>query len=206
MSDYIIGLTGGIGSGKTTVSNIFNELHIEIIDADIIARDVVAKGSNGLKAIKKHFGNDVIEPNGELNRALLRQKIFSNKADKDWLNGLLHPLIRDEIISQALSATSKYCIISAPLLIENKLTNLVNRVLVVDVTETTQLKRTTSRDNNTIEQVQAIIDSQITRKERLTHANDIISNENCSIAKLRETIIKLHREYLLYAEQKMFNK
>ena len=206
MSDFIIGLTGGIGSGKTTVTNIFNTLGIEVIDADIISREVVAKGSEGLLSIKQHFGNKFILPDGELNRALLRQKIFTNTKDKDWLNALLHPLIRKQIVMQTAQATSKYCIISAPLLIENNLTSLVDRVLVVDVNETTQLKRTTSRDSNTKEQVQAIIDSQIIRKERLEHANDIISNENCSLVQLRETIIKLHNEYLLYAEQKTLNK
>ena len=206
MSDFIIGLTGGIGSGKTTVANIFAELGIDIIDADIIARDVVSKGSPALCAISEHFGADFIQANGQLNRALLRQKIFSNDADKLWLNNLLHPLIREQIVSQASASLSPYCIIVAPLLIENNLTALVNRVLVIDVKESTQLSRTTARDNNSKNQVQAIINSQVSRQARQERADDLLNNDDCSIENLRKSVIHLHQTYLLAAEQKLIDK
>jgi len=201
MSDFIIGLTGGIGSGKTTVTNIFAKLGIDIIDADIIARDVVSKDSPALFSISEHFGADFIQPNGELNRALLRQKVFSNNDDKLWLNALLHPMIREQIISQANTSLSPYCIIVAPLLIENTLTSLVNRVLVIDVKESTQLSRTTQRDNNSEEQVQAIMNSQVNRTIRQEHADDLLNNDDCSIESLKKSVAELHQSYLAYAGQ-----
>lgn len=201
MSDYIIGLTGGIGSGKTTVANLFTDFGIDIIDADIIARDVVKKGSTALTSIADHFGAQFIQANGELDRALLRQKIFSNNNDKLWLNNLLHPLIREEISSQALASTSAYCIIVVPLLIENGMVSLVDRVLVVDVQVSTQLARTTARDNNTPEQVQAIIDSQISKEERLANADDIINNDESTLAQIADVVAGLHQKYLTLAQQ-----
>lgn len=201
MSDYIIGLTGGIGSGKTTVANFFADIGIDIIDADVIARDVVKKGSTALASIANHFGAQYILPNGELHRALLRQKIFSNTQDKVWLNNLLHPLIREEISSQAIASTSPYCIIVVPLLIENGMIPLVDRVLVIDVQVSTQLTRTTARDNNTTKQVQAIIDSQISREERLANADDIINNDDSTLTTIADTVAILHQKYLTLAQQ-----
>ncbi len=199
MSDFILGLTGGIGSGKTTVANIFAELDVDIIDADIIAREVVAKSSPALDSISAHFGANFIQTDGELNRALLRQKIFSNNADKLWLNNLLHPLIRGELISQVKAATSAYCIIVAPLLIENNLTTLVSRVLVVDVKESTQIQRSMQRDSNSKQQIQAIINSQASRQVRKEHADDLINNDDCSIASLKKSVFEFHQRYLLSA-------
>lgn len=207
MSDYIIGLTGGIGSGKTTVTNIFSALGIDIIDADIIAREAVAQGSPALHAITDYFSDDILQADGTLNRAVLRQKIFANEADKKWLNTLLHPLIREQIVTQARVSSSPYCIIVAPLLIENNLTTLVNRVLVIDVKESTQISRTIARDNNSQQQVQAIINSQVSREVRLAHADDILTNEGDSIENnvvgnnLKASIMQLHHDYLAYAAQ-----
>lgn len=201
MSDYIIGLTGGIGSGKTTVANIFASLGIDIIDADIIAREVVQKGSIALDQISAHFGADYIQANGELNRALLRQKVFSNNDAKLWLNTLLHPLIRDEIVAQAKACQKPYCIIVAPLLIENGLTRMVDRVLVIDVKPATQLLRTTARDTNSVSQVQAIMDSQVSREIRQSHADDIINNDDCSLESLHKTVTQLHQRYLQLATE-----
>lgn len=197
MSDLIIGLTGGIGSGKTTVANIFAALGINIIDADIIAREVVSKGSTALSSISEHFGSEYISHNGELNRSLLRSRIFSNDADKQWLNSLLHPLIRAQIVAQAKISTSPYCIIVAPLLIENNLTTLVDRVLVVDVKELTQVSRTTMRDSNSEQQIKAIMSSQVSRHVRLEHADDVLNNDNCSLEALEIAVTKLHNSYLL---------
>jgi dephospho-CoA kinase len=206
MSDFIVGITGGIGSGKTTVTNIFASLGIDIIDADVIAREVVAKGSPALTAIKEHFGSDIIQTDGQLNRAMLRQKIFANEADKHWLNDLLHPLIRKQIVTQAQVSSSPYCIIVAPLLIENNLTTLVNRVLVVDVKETTQVSRTIARDNNSEKQVAAIINSQVSRKTRQEHADDLLNNDDCLMEDLESAVTQLHYTYLTYAAQENLKK
>lgn len=199
MSDFIVGLTGGIGSGKTTVANLFADLGVNIIDADIIARDVVAKGSPALSTISEHFGADFIQADGQLNRALLRKNIFSSEGDKLWLNNLLHPLIREQLVSQTKAASSPYCLLVVPLLIENNLTALVNRVLVVDVKESTQIARTTMRDNNSTKQVQAIMNSQVSRAVRQSHADDLLNNDNCSLAKLKTLVAQLHQTYLLCA-------
>ncbi len=200
MSDFIVGLTGGIGSGKTTVADLFSELDVDVIDADIVARELVAKDSPALLLISENFGSDFIQANGQLNRALLRKQIFSNDNDKLWLNNLLHPLIRDQLLLQTKKSSSPYCLLVAPLLIENKLTALVNRVLVVDVEENTQINRTTARDSNSKEQVQAIMNSQVSRVVRQEHADDLLNNDNCSLGKLRMLVAKLHQRYLLKAQ------
>lgn len=199
MSDFIIGLTGGIGSGKTTIANIFAEHNITIVDADIVARDVVEVGSPALAYISKHFGANFIQADGQLDRALLRKQIFSNDADKLWLNNLLHPLIREQLIAQMKAAKSAYCLLVAPLLIENNLTVLVNRVLVIDVSETTQISRTTTRDNNSVEQVKAIIASQASRKVKQDYADDLLNNDNNTLEELKDAVEKLHQDYLTLA-------
>ncbi len=197
MSDFIVGLTGGIGCGKTTVANLFAELGVSVIDADIIARDVVAKGSSALRIISDHFGANFIQSDGQLNRALLRKKIFTHEKDKVWLNNLLHPLIRERLVLQTKSAPGRYCLLVAPLLIENNLIALVDRVLVIDVKESTQIARTTKRDSNSIEQVQAIMNSQVSRKIRQDHADDLLNNDNHSLTELKNLVAKLHLDYLL---------
>ena len=200
MSTYIIGLTGGIGSGKTTVANLFAEFGVSVIDADIVARDVVVKGSPALSSIGEHFGADFIQADGQLNRALLRKRVFSHESDKQWLNSLLHPLIREQLILQINAAPSPYCLLVAPLLIENNLTALVDRVLVVDVNESTQMARTTARDSNSAAQVQAIMNSQVNRKERQAHADDLLNNDSCSLAELKSLVTNLHQSYLLLSK------
>jgi dephospho-CoA kinase len=196
MSDFIVGLTGGIGSGKTTVANLFAQLGVDIIDADIIARDVVAKGSPALDSISHHFGADYIQADGQLDRALLRKRIFSNEEDKLWLNNLLHPLIRQQLSSQLKAASSPYCLLVAPLLIENNLRPLVNRVLVVDVKESTQIARTTIRDKNSKAQVLAIMKSQVNRTTRQDNADDLLNNDDCSLTSLKKSVAELHQTYL----------
>ena len=196
MSSFIVGLTGGIGSGKTAVSDQFKALGIDIIDADIVARDVVTPGSDALDAIQKRFGESVLFDNGELNRANLRHIVFSNPDEKQWLNELLHPLIRQNIIAALSQAKSAYCILVAPLLLENKLHHIVDRVLVVDVSRECQIKRTIKRDNSSKAQVEAIINSQISQDERLKFANDVIDNENLSLKQLSKKVVNLHQMYL----------
>lgn len=202
MSDYIVGITGGIGSGKTTVSNLFAELGISIIDADIIAREVVEPNSNGLNAIINYFGNDVIDNLGQLNRSALRQIVFDDSLKREWLNNLLHPLIREQMVLQTKRATSQYCILVVPLLIENNLTHLVDRIAVIDVEETTQKLRASSRDNANSAEIQKIIDSQIKRHDRILAANDIIDNQNTSAEQLKTRVEHLHQNYLKLSLQK----
>lgn len=196
MSKLVIGLTGGIGSGKTTVADIFATYGIDIIDADIVAREVVAPETPALKQIEQHFGSDFILTDGNLDRTKLRHKVFANEDDKQWLNTLLHPLIRDAMAKQCLLAKSPYCFLVAPLLIENGIHNTVEKVLVIDVRPKTQISRTVSRDNNTVEQVQKILNSQVSREERLAHADYVIKNDDCSFEELKEQVELLHREFL----------
>ena len=196
MSKLIIGLTGGIGSGKTTITNYFVELGVEIIDADIIAREVVAVDSPALKAIAHHFGNDYLLADGQLNRTLLRSRIFSNEADKIWLNNLLHPLIRFNIVKQTKEAKSAYCILVAPLLIENNLLELIDRLLIVDVSETTQISRTLLRDCSSEQEVKAIMASQTNREARVNIADDIINNNDSSLSEIKTAVLSLDKKYL----------
>lgn len=200
MSKYIVGLTGGIGSGKSTIAEMFSQLGIDIIDADIVARNVVQPNNSALKAIVQYFGNNYIQDNGHLNRALLRNRIFSDETDKQWLNDLLHPLIRTQIVEQIKASSSPYCLLVAPLLIENKLTHLVNHVLVIDVSESTQLERTLKRDNSTKTEVEAIIASQCSRDIRINAADDLINNDITDLSQVNTAVVKLHQKYLTLAK------
>ncbi|MGI2129198.1 dephospho-CoA kinase [Shewanella oncorhynchi] len=195
MSKFIVGLTGGIGSGKTTVANLFAAEGITLVDADIVARDVVAQGSKGLEAIVSHFGIEMLTPEGELDRAKLRQRIFSHPEEREWLNQLLHPMIRQEMLAQVEKATSSYVIMVVPLLFENGLDRLVNRTLVVDISPELQISRTIKRDNVDASQVNNIINSQLSRSEKLARADDIIDNQG-EISTLKREVLALHRRYL----------
>ncbi|MGF1807171.1 dephospho-CoA kinase, partial [Aliivibrio sifiae] len=176
---YVIAITGGIGSGKTTVADTFYKNHnIDLVDADVIAREVVEPNTIGLTKIIEHFGKSILLENGYLNRSELRQRIFSSPDEKKWLNDLLHPLIREEMLRQLSLAQSEYVILVVPLLVENQLQYLANRILVVDVLEQTQINRTVNRDKVNQEQVKAILASQASRAERLAIADDIIKNDH----------------------------
>ncbi len=201
----IIGLTGGIGSGKTTVSDAFATLGIDIIDADIVARDVVAIGTPALASIAKQFGPAVLLSDGSLNRAKLRTLVFANQDDKAWLNNLLHPLIRQSMLDQLSASTSPYCLLVAPLLLENKLQQYVDRILVIDVTVETQIARTLRRDQSNRSEIEAIIASQIARKERLAAADDIIDNENSTLLQVQQRVAELHQYYLSLSSDKINN-
>lgn len=196
MSNFIVGLTGGIGSGKTTVSDLFNTLYgITIVDADVIAREVVEPGTHALSQIREYFGDSVVGAEGELDRTALRNLVFTSEEKKYWLNTLLHPLIRDAMQTQCLMASSPYVILAIPLLTENKLQFMVNRVLVVDCDEKTQLARASSRDGVGEEQIKSIMRSQASRKERLAIADDVIINEDPQDS-LEVQIGNLHNTYL----------
>ncbi|WP_022942531.1 dephospho-CoA kinase [Psychromonas hadalis] len=189
----IIGLTGGIGSGKSTVANLFKGLNIEVVDADIVARLVVQKGQPALLNISKYFGLDILHK-GELNRSKLRQIIFTDIQKKAWLNNLLHPLIRAEMLVQLAQAKSDYVILEAPLLFENGLQSYCDQVVVVDIDEPLQIARATSRDNTTEAQIKAIINSQISREHRLKKANFVIDNNGVSLTQLESSVIALDKQ------------
>jgi dephospho-CoA kinase len=199
----VVGLTGGIGSGKTAVSDRFSDLGISVVDADIAARTVVSKGRPALKAIAERFGQQVLLSDddplaGELDRAALRNIIFNDPAERKWLEQLTHPLIREEILQGIQSTQSAYCILASPLLIESGQALLCQRILVVDVPESLQLSRTMSRDNNSEAQVKAIIAAQASRTQRLDHADDVICNDQ-SLSTLNLQVNKLHQQYLALA-------
>lgn len=198
---YVVAITGGIGSGKTTVANQFAELGIEVVDADVIARKVVEPGTPALAAIAAHFGSEVIAPDGQLDRRRLRERVFTDPQAKDWLNALLHPLIRTEMQRQCAAARSPYCLLVVPLLVENRLTALANRVLVIDVDEATQIERTCRRDGVSREQAQAILAAQASRAERLAAADDVLDNQNGTPEAIKSRILALHETYLAFASQ-----
>ncbi|HBC8591166.1 TPA: dephospho-CoA kinase [Citrobacter koseri] len=197
---YTVALTGGIGSGKSTVANAFADLGINVIDADIIARQVVEPGQPALMAIAEHFGSALIAPDGSLQRRMLRERIFASPEEKSWLNALLHPLIQQETRRQFQQATSPYVLWVVPLLVENALYKQANRVLVVDVTPETQLLRTMHRDDVTREHAEQILAAQATREARLAVADDVIDNNGAPDA-IASDVARLHARYLQLASQ-----
>lgn len=198
---YIVGLTGGIGSGKTAASDYFSELGIEVIDADIASRTVVEPGKPALQKIAEYFGADILQTDGALDRALLREKIFSNPEQKTWLETLLHPLIADQVFSELEAASSDYAIFVSPLLIESQQDLICDRVLVIDVPEELQVKRTTQRDSNNPDQVRRMIASQASREQRLAKATDIVVNTG-TLDALHKELDRLHSRYQQLAVEK----
>lgn len=192
---YIVALTGGIGSGKSTVANAFARHGVAVVDADVIARQVVEPGTPALAKIAERFGNEILLASGALNRAVLRQRIFSQPDGKIWLNQLLHPLIRQETQRQLAQATSPYALWVLPLLVENGLQDRADRVLVIDVNTETQRARTVARDGISRQQVQDILSAQATREQRLAIADDIIDNSGIAL-KIELSVDALHRRYL----------
>ena len=193
MSQFILGVTGGIGAGKTAATEHFEQLGIVVVDADVVAREVVEPGKSALKAIVDEFGKEILLPSGDLNRSALRQLIFSDESAKTKLNNIMHPAIREALLSQLANAKSAYVILSAPLLFENNLQQYVDKVLVVDVPESVQLQRAAMRDNVTESQIQAIINSQISRQQRLAQADFVIENTS-TLSKLHEQVEQLHEQ------------
>ncbi len=197
---FRIGLTGGIASGKSTVAKLFTELGVPIIDTDVIAREIVRPGESALDEIRKLFGDSVIAANGELDRSAMRKLIFSNDAARRDLESILHPRIGNACRQQSAAADGPYQIIAVPLLVESPLRQFVDRVLVVDCHEDTQIQRLMARDNESIEQVRRILAAQSSREERLNIADDIIRNDE-SIAKTRRRVTELDRLYRRLAAQ-----
>jgi dephospho-CoA kinase len=197
---FKVGVTGGIGSGKTTVTNIFGELGIEVVDADLVAREVVQPGTQALAKIRERYGPKILLNDGGLNRPQLRKVVFSTPEEKTWLEELLHPLIFRLSRERLNSAHSAYAILSSPLLIESGEYQIVDRVLVVDIPEALQKSRTAARDNTTPEHIQQIIENQISREKRLQYADDILDNSLDEL-QLRLAVEQLHLKYLEYARE-----
>ena len=195
MANWVLGLTGGIGSGKSAVSAMFEELGIQVVDADIVAREVVEPDSVGLTKITAHFGDEILTSNGTLDRAKLRAIIFADESQKQWLNNLLHPLIRESMLSQLKQATSNYVILVAPLLFENGLEKYCNHTLLIDVPVDVQITRTTARDNVSVELAKQIIASQMPRADKQQKAGDILDN-NRPLEEVKIDVQKLHEKYL----------
>ena len=191
----IIGLTGGIGSGKTAVSDTFKSLGIDIVDADVSSRRVVEKGQPALDDIQAHFGDGILDSENNLDRAKLREIIFKNPQERVWLEKLLHPKIAEHIKDQLESSNSPYCILVSPLLLETEQKSYCSFVLVVDVPEESQVARTAKRDGVSEEQVKNIISAQIDREKRLEQADEIIINDG-SMEELKEKVVVLHTKYL----------
>ncbi|HCT4453373.1 TPA: dephospho-CoA kinase [Klebsiella aerogenes] len=197
---YTVALTGGIGSGKSTVADEFAHLGVTVIDADIIARQVVEPGTPALLAIAERFGPEMINDDGSLNRRRLRERIFAHSEDKAWLNALLHPLIQQETRRQMQASTSPYLLWVVPLLVENRLTDKADRVLVVDVPKETQIERTMRRDGVSREHAEHILAAQATREQRLAAADDVIENMGSADA-VASHVARLHEKYLMLASQ-----
>jgi dephospho-CoA kinase len=190
-----IGLTGGIGSGKTTVARIFEQLKTPVLDADEIAHQLVAIGQPALAQIQQEFGTGVFNPDGSLNRKKLRELVFSDPKQKQKLEAILHPLVYQSIQAKLKQLNTPYCIICIPLLFETNMTYLIDRILVVDCSVETQIERVRKRDDMTIERIQSIIDSQVSRAYRKEQANDLIDNSQTN-DRLAEEVKKLHNLYL----------
>jgi dephospho-CoA kinase len=195
-----IGLTGGIASGKSTVTQRFAELGIPVIDADVAARIVVEPGKPGLEQVVRRFGLGVLDTSGNLDRPALRALIFNDSASRQALDAILHPLIRVEMEQQAARATGPYLVMAIPLLIEGgRAHERVDRVLVVDVDEALQLQRVEARDGCSPNQARAILASQVSREARLAAADDVLRNSG-TVADLRQAVDRLHEKYLHLAQ------
>lgn len=194
---YVVALTGGIGSGKSTVAGYFAALGVPIIDADIIARDLVKPHTPAYQAIVQQWGKDFLLPNGELNRPLLRQKIFNHPSDKIWLENLLHPLVREAIKRDIQQIQAPYCVVVIPLLAEHygHYQAMINEVIVIEVTPEQQLARTLARDPSSKELVEKIIASQCTSEQRRKIAQMLLLNQG-DLASIEKKVFDLHTKLL----------
>ncbi|MEY4642093.1 MAG: hypothetical protein RLZZ227_2087 [Pseudomonadota bacterium] len=191
---YVVGLTGGIGSGKSTLSRLLIGLGIEVIDADDVSREVVTPGSPALNALVERFGNKILNADGTLKRERLRGLIFTDAEAKRWVEQLLHPLIRARILERIEGSSSRWLLLSAPLLLENNAYDVVDRILVIDVPESVQLERAMRRDNASKEEVTRIMQSQLPRNKRLAVADDVVENSGDPL-QLQEKLLPLIKRY-----------
>ena len=198
---FCVGLTGGIGSGKSSAAKMFEEFGATVVDTDEIAHELTRSGAAATGAIRNAFGTDYIASDGSLDRARMRQLVFRDPAAKAKLEAILHPLIRERSRARITAARRPYVLVVVPLLLETgAYRDLVQRVLVVDCGEEQQLARATRRSRLPAEEVRAIMTAQLPRVERLKHADDVLDNDG-SIDQLRQQVSKLHAKYLELARQ-----
>jgi dephospho-CoA kinase len=196
LSKFSVGLTGGIGSGKTTVANFFSALGVALVDTDLISHALTSKNGAAIEALRAEFGHESINSAGAMDRAKMRDLVFSEPSAKKRLENILHPMIRQECEAQAKAATSPYIIFVVPLLIESGgWHQRVGRILVVDCEETSQIERVMLRSSITKAQVSDIMRTQATRQDRLRFADDIVDSE-CDLSQVRIQVEKLHQKYL----------
>lgn len=198
---FVVGITGGIGSGKSAVTSRLAAKGIDVVDADVAARTVVEPGTPGLAAIAAHFGDAVLQEDGCLNRAVLRERIFNDPDQRRWLEQLTHPLIGEEIHRQLSAANSPYAVLSSPLLLESSQHALADCIVVVDVPEALQIARTMARDNNREDLVRRIMAAQLPREKRLQGA-DIIIDNSAPLDTLDERVAALHEDLLSRASSR----
>ena len=192
---WILGLTGGIGSGKSAAAEHFAALGVHVVDADHAARWVVEPGRPALSKIAEHFGEHVLQADGQLNRGALRTLVFSEPEQRRWLEALLHPLIAEEIAHHLALAKSPYAILVSPLLIESGQYAMTQRILVIDAPQQLQIERTLQRDQTSEQQVQAILKAQSSREDRVSRADDVVVNDR-DLAWLHSEVERLHDFYL----------
>lgn len=198
---FIVGITGGIGSGKSTIAGAFRQLGVDTVDADYASRAVVEPGMPALASIEAHFGGDIIQEDGSLNRAALRSIVFSDPEQKKWLESLLHPLIREWIVEQLENSSGAYIILESPLLFETDQHQLVDTVLLVDLPESLQIERACARDNNLADQIKRIIDAQMSRQDKLSKA-DLVFDNSQPLASVASRVADLHNQFLSLAVAK----
>lgn len=192
---FVLGLTGGIGSGKTAASDYLQTRGICVVDADQVARQVVEPGEPALTAIVEQFGSEVLQEDGSLDRRALRQRVFADPDERRALEAITHPAIAAEILRQLQEADSPYVILVSPLLLETSQRQMANRILLIDAPETVQVARTRTRDETSEEQVRAIMAAQMSRQERLALADDVITNDG-QLTDLHNALDQLHAQYL----------
>ena len=191
----IIGLTGGIGSGKSAAAALFKKIGVDLIDADDLARDSLSINSEGYKLFIEEFGDKYLDENKNINRELIRKLIFNDSNAKSKLESIIHPIVRSGIETFIKNKKSDYCIIVVPLIFETNSSKIYDRVLVIDCDVDVQISRTSKRDNQTKSDIENIINKQATREQRLSIADDVIVN-NGSLDLLRNEVLKIHKKYL----------
>lgn len=196
---FTVGITGGIGSGKSALTRRLETHGVTVVDADVVARIVVEPGRPALAAIEERFGADILQPDGCLDRAALRKIVFANPAEREWLESVTHPAIREEITRQLTQASSTYAVLSSPLLLESGQSTFAHYVVVVDVPEATQLARTMARDNNDEGLVQRIMAAQLDRQTRCERADEVVDNSG-TLKELQATTDALHERLLRMAD------
>lgn len=194
----VVGLTGGIGSGKTAVSDRFAALGVPVIDTDLLSREVVKPGHSGLEEIASAFGREMIAPDGTLDRNRLRQRVFRNPAERERLERILHPRIREAMLARLAQINAPYVMVVIPLLFESRQTDVVDRVLVVDAPEAAQRQRVADRDGLADKEVAQVLAAQTDRAKRLRGADDVIHNDR-TLTDLDQVVSELHQRYLSWA-------